>query len=124
MALAHLGNHVEAPPRLRILLGLCELQQAGTPATYRLLQRRLGMSSGAFTHHVERLQTEDLITRSRSAGTLELTARALAQLITDAWLVQSRPVVAYELSTAAVEVLEIAAPADEAQSSDASESQP
>jgi len=110
MAYAHPGNNVEAPPRLRILLGLCELQQIGTTATYRLLQSRLGMSSGTVTHHLTRLEAEGLITRSRG---LELTPKALTQLINDEWLVPSRPVIAFELSTAAVEVLEIAAPPEE-----------
>jgi len=113
MAFAHTGSQPKASQQLRVLLSLCELEQEGTPVTYRLVQDRLGMSTGSLTYHVKQLRTEGLLTESDAVGTLELTQAAFAKLIADGWLTQTRPVVAYELSTTAVEVLELAAPGDD-----------
>ena len=113
MALSHTGSHPHASPQLRVLLSLCELEQEGTPVTYRLIQHRLGMSTGSLVHHVKQLRIGGLLVESGTEGTLELTQAAFAKLISEGWLTQTRPVVAFELSTAAVEVLEIAAPPDE-----------
>jgi hypothetical protein len=108
MADAHTGSPNRASQRLRVLISLCELEQAGTPATYRLVQDRLGMSTGSIVHHIKQLRAEGLLADTDTTGALELTALAFSRLIADNWLTPARPVVAYELSTAAIEVLEVA----------------
>ncbi len=108
MAMAHAGLHPRGNPRLRILICLCELAESGTSGSYRDVQRRLGISGGALSHHVDRLHSEGLLVRSSLARTLKLTAKAHALLISEGWLVPSQKVVSFQLSDAAIELLETA----------------
>jgi len=66
------------------------------------------MSAGAVSYHMARLEHDGSIMRSGRARGLELSSAALAELVAGGWLVPARRFTSFELSEAAIELLELA----------------